>query len=404
MSGKLPSVQMVRQPVFDDSLKVVAYNLLYKDGEETEEQLFGDNDLAVQLLLDEYTSIYESGEVKALPAYITVPEATIQPGWVPQFASDNVVLDLKKPNGCAKDYVAAVRGLVDAGYKVSLGGYGAHAEMNDLLDIAHTVKLDVNHFDTAQLEKNLDVLKRRGNISVLAWNIETVDTLENCVELGFDLFQGHFLTKPKQLNEGKLGANQAAVLQLLGEIQKPDVTPESIEEIVQMDPVLTFKLLKIVNSAAYSLVREVTSIADAIVLLGMDQVRQLAMIVGMSGQSDKPAEMYRSLLLRAAMCEQVAKTMNYDNRSSYFLAGVMSGLHLIFDTTQENLIGQISVAREIEEAVTKHEGTIGSVLSDAASYESGAWDQLSEGVDTEVYDDAYLKSMRWLNSVLETAS
>ena len=104
------------------------------------------------------------------------------------------------------------------------------------------------------------------------------------------------------------------------------------------------------------------------------------------------------------MCEQVAKTMNYDNRSSYFLAGVMSGLHLIFDTTQENLIGQISVAREIEEAVTKHEGTIGSVLSDAASYESGAWDQLSEGVDTEVYDDAYLKSMRWLNSVMETAS
>lgn len=403
MTESLPNVQMIRQPVFDDSLKVVAYSLLYKDNSETEAQLFGDGDLAVQLILDEYTSVYESGEIKELPAYLSVPEQSIKPGWRPRFSNENVVLDLKKPVGDSDDYIRTARELAEAGYKISLGGFGGHAEMNELLDIAHTVKLAVNQSEKSRLEKNLDVLRKKGDIEVLASNIETVESLEHCVELGFDLYQGHFLTKPKVINEGKLGANQAAVLQLMSEIQKPDATPESLEEIVQMDPVLTFKLLKIVNSAAYGIVRDVTSIADAIVMLGMDQVRQLAMIVGMSGQTDKPAEIYRSLLLRGYMCEQVAKAMNRSNKSSYFLAGLMSGLHILFDTSKENLLNQISVAEEISDAVRNHEGQIGAVLRDTTSYESGAWDQLSAEIDIEIYEQAYLNGMRWLKGVMESA-
>ena len=160
-----------------------------------------------------------------------------------------------------------------------------------------------------------------------------LDVYTRAYEAGFSLFQGEFLSRPKLVSEGKLNADQAAALQLLSALQNPEATPESKEKIVQMDPALTFRLLRFANSAAYPLVRDITPIANAVLMLEFDQLRQLAIIISMSRHTEKPTELDRGMLLKARMCQQIARKTESVNKSACFLASVVSGMNVLLGTT-----------------------------------------------------------------------
>ncbi len=399
----LPTAVMVRQPIYDENLKVVAYKLLYKDEAGEGSSLFSDSEFAIHVMLEEYTSVYEAGEVKCLPAFIQ-----LSPGTAMQLqgSSEGTEIYVELDAGvCSESELETCIGhLVEQGFKIVLSGCDGKEDVSSLVNRIDVVRMNVAEMDMDRVTVELERYRERSELLVLAENIDSVEILEQCVELGFDLFQGQFLSKPRAMSEGKLNVNQTSIVQLIAELQKPDASPESIEQIVQMDPALTYKLLRIVNSAAYSLVREVTSIADTIVLLGLEQVRQLAIVISTSSQSDKPSEMFRSMLMRGHMCEVIAKKTNPGNKSACFLAGIMSGLHLMLDTTPANLLRQLPVADDIRAAILEHTGPVGELLENTINYEEGNWDKLPEDIDIELYESAYKDAIRWVNEIMGSAS
>ena len=400
--NELPRLTMVRQPIYDASLKVVAYKLLYKDEESTSSAFLADSAVATEMILDEYTSISEEGKSKRLPAWVTLPVSTaneINSNAKPE----DLVVEMDANASGHQAFAQAVEHLVSKGYQISLENFDFQPGTLPLLKQMSVVRFDARRLDQPKYKKNLGKLLGHDKIHCLAEHIETVEGLEECAEMGFDMFQGSFLSQPKALSEDtgkRIESNQSAALQLVSALQQPNVTPEEIEGIVQVDPGLTYRLLRIVNSAAYSLVREITSIADTIVVLGYDQVRQLAMIVAMSNQSDKPSEMYRSLLVKARMCELLAKESDPKNKSAYFLASVMSGLHLLMDTSMTEMLEQIPVTEDIRTAVLEGKGPIGAMLKETGNYVEGYWDQVSPDLDIPHYDEVYGESLHWVNEVM----
>jgi putative nucleotidyltransferase with HDIG domain len=77
-----------------------------------------------------------------------------------------------------------------------------------------------------------------------------------------------------------LPALPTAVVKVLEETAKPDPSSSKIEEYISADQAIASKLLRVVNSAYYGLSRQVTSISQAIVILGNVQVRNLTLGVG----------------------------------------------------------------------------------------------------------------------------
>ena len=399
---ELPRLSMVRQPIYDASLKVIAYKLLYKDEKSTSSAFLTDSNVATEIILDEYTSIHESGENKRLPAWVTLPTATATE-LSPNAQPDELVVELDANSASDASFAKAVGHLVSKGYQISLENFDFQPDTLPLLKKMTVIRFDAGRLDLPKYKKNLGKLLSYDKILCLAENIDTVELLEQCSEMGFDMFQGSFLSQPISLGEDKqqrIEGNQAAALQLVSMLQKPGVTPEEIEDIVQSDPGLTYRMLRIVNSTAYSLVRDITSIADTVVVLGFDQVRQLAMIMAMSNRSDKPAEMYRSLLVKSRMCELLAKQTDPENKSAYFLASVMSGLHLLMDTSMTSLLEQVPVSDEIRAAVLEGKGAIGELPRETGHYVEGYWDQISPDLDINNYDDVYHESLHWVNEMM----
>ena len=58
---------------------------------------------------------------------------------------------------------------------------------------------------------------------------------------------------------------------------RTDASPNELNKVISLDPVLTGQVLKLINSAYYSLVNKVTSLTRAITMLGMNTVKNMAL-------------------------------------------------------------------------------------------------------------------------------
>lgn len=404
MSNASPGSQilMARQPIFDRRQRVVAYELLYRSDNDSEQAVFGSgNSATLDVLLNAYTSICEQGESKRVPAFINLTYDLVVNGTIPDLPKKQVVLELLEDAEINNDFIEGVTSLLSQGYRVALDDFEYSPAYIPLLKQVQIVKVDVLAHDSAQLRQLVHTLAPY-RVTLLAEKIETHEKLAECIELGFKLFQGHFLSRPKLIKGRKISTGQVALLQLLQALQSPDVKPEALEKLIIQDPVLTYKLLRIVNSTAYSLVRKVESITEAIVLLGITQVKKWATLIAMTTGTNKPDELTRTLLIRGRMCEQVALADYQHNSGSYFMAGMMSGLHALLDIPQDQMLREVPLSDEVKQAIQHGQGKLGQVLNDAINYEAGNWERLSPDFAAEHYESAYREALEWSHDAMQS--
>ncbi len=392
---------MARQPIFDSQLKVIAYELLYRN-ENNEEADFLDGEQATsEVLLNTYTSICDEGTTKRVPAFLNLSREMLVNQSIPQALNRQIVIEVLEDVEIDDTVIEAVKKFKSDGFKVALDDFIYDEKFIPLLKIVDIVKIDVLQLSKEEVDEHIQLLKPY-RVTLLAEKIETVDKLYECVDQGFKLFQGHFLSKPKVIKGKKVSSNSLALMQVIQELQNPNSTATAVEKLIVKDPVLTFKLLRIVNSAAYSLVHKVESLNQAVVLLGMEQVRKWATLISLSNNKDKPAEMSRALLARGRMCETLAEAMRFPNPSNYFMVGMMSDINAMLDMEMASLLEQIPLNDEIKAAIGHHEGNMGMVLKAALAYERGEWERLSEfDINDALYETAYRHSITWAQEALQ---
>lgn len=393
-------VLMARQPIFDRNQKVVAYELLYRTEDAQGHALFSNSEATSEVLLNAYTSISDAGQLKQVPAFINLTRDILVEQRLPEVPKKHIVLEILEDIEPDEEVVSAVEKLHKQGYRIALDDFVYDSKFSGLLDLCQIVKVDVLEHTSEELKAQVAAL-RKHKVTLLAEKIENHQKLEECVDLGFKLFQGHFLSKPKVIKGKKIQGSQVALMQLIQELQNPKATPEKLEEMIIRDPALTYKLLRIVNSAGYSLVRQVESVAEAIVLLGLEQVKKWATLIAMSSSQEKPEELSRSLLIRGRMCEQIAQEKKLSNYGSYFMAGMMSGLHALLDIERDTMLEQVPLGDDIKNAVSMGQGPIGEVLRNVVNYENGDWDLLPSDLDGNLYDAAYRSSLEWTQESMQ---
>ncbi|WP_299176555.1 EAL and HDOD domain-containing protein [uncultured Neptuniibacter sp.] len=393
-------ILMARQPIFDRNQKVVAYELLYRTEDAQGHALFSNSEATSEVLLNAYTSISDAGQLKQVPAFINLTRDILVEQRLPEVPKKHIVLEILEDIEPDEEVVSAVEKLHKQGYRIALDDFVYDSKFSGLLDLCQIVKVDVLEHTSEELKEQVAAL-RKHKVTLLAEKIENHQKLEECVDLGFKLFQGHFLSKPKVIKGKKIQGSQVALMQLIQELQNPKATPEKLEEMIIRDPALTYKLLRIVNSAGYSLVRQVESVAEAIVLLGLEQVKKWATLIAMSSSQEKPEELSRSLLIRGRMCEQIAQEKKLSNYGSYFMAGMMSGLHALLDIERDTMLEQVPLGDDIKNAVSMGQGPIGEVLRNVVNYENGDWDLLPSDLDGNLYDSAYRSSLEWTQESMQ---
>jgi c-di-GMP phosphodiesterase len=402
MSDSFPL--LARQPIFNTKMKVVGYELLCRSSHVNQASFSNGDAASSQVLLNAFTELSIGNVVGTHLAFINFTRNLLNAP--PPFDRKQLVIEVLEGQKVDAAMLDALKALREHKYTIALDDFVLTPETQSLIPYADIIKLDVLQLSPQEVIAHVKHIKPFG-IQLLAEKVETYEMLEFCKVAGFDLFQGYFLARPQIITGRKMSDNKQSVLQLLSALQDPDVPVDKIEKMLARDTVLSFKLLRLVNSAAFGLARKIDSLKQAIMLLGLNKIKNWVNILAMSNLGDKPHELSVAALTRARMCELIANQLNGKNRSDgYFTVGLLSTLDAFMDTPMTTLLESISLSKHINDAILKQMGSEGKVLEITTAYERGEWEKIDWGylaennINADQLGQIYISTLEWVNTTV----
>jgi EAL and modified HD-GYP domain-containing signal transduction protein len=188
-------------------------------------------------------------------------------------------------------------------------------------------------------------------------------------------------------------------------LQDPAVEVDELQELIKTDVSLSYKVLRYINSPGFNLDTEVTSIKQALMLLGLNTLKQWMTLVVVTGLSDKSPDVIQKTLIRAKMCELIAGVIKAKNLDDFFLVGMFSMLNTLLDQKMSVILESIPIRQELKESLLKRKGKEGKVLSLVVAYEHSDWGSMRAGTITpNSLRTAYLSAIKWADQTMSGLS
>ena len=394
---------LVRQPIFNRQMKVFAYQLLYQNN--TIKNLSPTNKDHTQaickILINALATSSKYDMCIDFPIFISVTNELLASEHLLSLPPEQVIFDISDPLILDSAMLNALKH-----YQKHQFRFAIHLDLvddNPLAALAWVDYIRINVDNMASLNQQLQYLKRKNhNAKIIAQNIDTQEQLAQCRALDIDLLQGHFLCRPCIIEGHSLNFSQISCLRLIGELESNDITPARIAELLSQSPQLSFKLLRLINSATYELSRTIDSLREAVIYLGIDVICHWASLMVLTESSDKPKALVMSTLVRAKMAELLAKETRTSVPDQAFLVGLFSTIDAMLDIQMQQALKLLPLSEEINQALLNHQGPLGQLLYTAISYEQGQFDQAKQAIDLPGYRlfIAYGEAVLWTKGVL----
>ena len=398
----MPDVFIGRQPVFDKNLNVFAYELLFRAQKDQTVANVVDGDVATsQVILNCFTEIGLENLVGRHFAFINMTRYFLQNPDHVAVPPEQLVLDTPTDLPVSEDTVEALSNLKKAGHTIALDNFDYRKEMESLVDIADIISIDIQNRNMDEIQQQVDLLKPK-NIRLLALKVESYEQFESLKQLGFDYFQGFFFSRPTVVIGKGLNSNQVSVLRVVAKIYDPDLDIGELSDIIGTDVSLSHKIMKFINSSANGAKVEIDSIRRAVVLLGINTIKNWATLIALAAASDKPDELCRVALVRARCCEQLAKKAGQSNPDSYFTLGLFSTLEAMMDIPIATLMESLPLPAEMKAALISGEGVYGQALDCVLSMETDDIESIQFlKLDFKLMSNIYLEAIGWADQQLD---
>lgn len=389
-------VLLAKQAILEQDLSTHGFELLFR-GE------FIDGDSATsQVLLNAFAELDIRDVVGNGRAFVNFTRALLENP--PSFDRDKLVIEVLEDIAVDQPLLDRLASLRDDGYCIALDDFVLHPGYEALLPYASIAKLDVLALTPEALARDAAKLQQAG-LTLLAEKVEDQAMFQRCQSLGFTLFQGFFFAKPEAVTGRSLPAAKLAVLQLLAKLNDADAEFQDLQNVITRDAALSFKLLRLLNSAAFALRNPVDSIGQAMSLLGLARIRQWASMLAMTSMSDKPHALTLLTAARASACEHLCSALGLpDPPSAAFTVGLLSTMDAFFDQPMQSLLEPIPLEDGIKQAVLRRDNTLGTVLRLVCARERGEVDPalLAElTVSAPQLDAAYWHAQRYARELIQ---
>ena len=399
-------VYVARQPIFKRNKKILGYELLFRDGVSGFFSGEDGNIATSNVLSRSFISIGIEGIVGNNPAFINFTRDLLLKQIPQMFPKERLVVEILEDMMPQDDVINACRELHQKGYTIALDDFFYKSGMKPLVALADIIKFD---FRSSPIETIREDIKRfsRYNIKFLAEKVETNEEFQTALDMGCEYFQGYFFSDPETIKGKDISSAQMNLLRIMAEANKRDFSFDKVESIISRDVAISYKLLRYINSAFYRKEAKVSSIKQAMLLLGEKGIRSFLSLIAMTklGQN-KPDELIRSSVIRAKFCEQLGdeKGSSIDS-SELFTLGLFSSIDAILDDTMENLIGKLPLSDELKDALIHGEGELNNYLCLTVSYEKGDWEGVSNfsnyiQIDDQVLPRYFITAINWADAII----
>lgn len=385
-----------RQPIYNRNLGIYAYEMLFRAGEENNaNKKVCDDGATSQVIINTFIDMGLDNLVGNSMASINLTEHFLINSDSLPLPPDRVILDIPPNININKHTLDALTNFKKSGFTIALEDFHATPNFAELLKIADIFKMDIQNTTQAENLARIKSLKKY-NVEILAEKVETLDEYEFYLQMGFDYFQGYFLSQPRIIKSKTLETSKLAVMKLLSTLHNSSTDIAKIETTISADLALSYKLLKLINSAFFNLPNEVDSIKRAVIFLGRKKLSGWASMLALNSMNDRPLELIKIAMMRAKTCELIALKLNLKDEDQHFTAGMFSALDILMEQPIKSLINPLPLADEVKQAILEHKGNIGTVVKCSQLLETSAAEKLSiKGITKPELSALYFEADRW---------
>ena len=387
---------LVRQPVFGTAGALLGYEIRFRDLDDGQHAF-------VQSFLSGTFDLVRGNH----PAFVSCTRAQLLENDFQVVEPASAILMLPRDLEAEPEVIEAIVRYRDAGGSIALDALDSmELPSETLLAYVSWVRLALRGDGAAMVGRLRDrAALLNGDLKILVHQVETAEQFAMAQQLGAQGFQGTFFSSPEPVAAADLPVGTVSAMRLMGLARDPNVNDRKLEEVIAIDPVLTFQLLRLVNSAAVGM-RGVSSIGQALRLIGRNTFqRWLAVAVAASRKSSSGVdqELVRQAVERGRLMEQLGGGAR--DPGTLFLVGMFSMLDAVFRMSLSEILERVALSDDATSALLDRTGPYADALSFAESYEMGLFENASElardmGVDPARIGELYTNAVGWTNEAL----
>lgn len=329
-----------------------------------------------------------------------IPKA-LGPGCVVPVLHDDIPVDAA--------LLKALKALRHEGYSLALDLGRPAAPDPALLGLTETVILDMRspEQENGQLAERARTLKSGGH-TLLAKRVETHEAADLALGMGFSLFAGHFFREPVTLTQRKISAAESTRLTLLDLLSRPEPATDKLVAAIEADASVSYRVLTMLNSAYFGLLKKVGSVRQAVLLAGWEQLSAWlrVMVLADATPSSKARELLHLSAQRAKFFELLAVASDRrEEAETLFLLGLFSLLPAMFDMPMRDVLSRLSLADDLHAALCGEPGAYGPWLGMAQAIEDTRWEDMAQyalelKLPTGSVAEAYNASFQWADRLM----
>ena len=406
---------IVRRPIKDAASQVIGYEILYH-GEDT---LYGKADSGTALAkANEFAAadtIYNfllenSGKaLKGTLNFMTFTTTLLMKKVPRLFDPSDLVIQIDDSVIIHPLAMHFIQMFAKEGYKIAVNEFQFAPRYLSMMDEIDYIKLNFTTMSDASLRHVVEIANSMGK-QCIATNVDTEELFQKAEDLGVFAKEGAAVAEKLASTAHSSSYLQSNFFRLMAAITKDEPNVEEIEEIISIDATMTYALLRVANSLAYSSRNKTTSVRQAITKMGLEQLKQWIYLLSVSNEEGEVDPFFEEFLklsfTRANLCSELVSYVRGlpISKNEAYLMGMFSTLEYLIDAPMEEILQEVPVTEEIKDALLKKEGACGMLYEMVLAYENADWDRVNElteklGVAANLLTTLYFKSMEAANRV-----
>lgn len=410
---EIRDIYLGRQPILDRNQNLVAFELQFRPGLQLADQSISGTLRTANTIVNAFSELGIPEVLGKRRGFIHVDKEILLTDLIHLLPREQVVLQLSASSSGDDAVVKRCEQLKDAGFRLALNEVnGIDAQLVPLLKLMDAVKLDLLQIKSGQLPEAVAKLKIWPAL-LAAESVATIEQAKQCMDLGFDLFQGYYFARPQILTGKRTDPSKMSLLRLQMLISN-DAEVADIERELKHYPALAYNLIRMVNSVAFGRSHKISALKQAVVVLGRRQLqRWVQMLLYTAGrpESNLISPLMQLAATRGKLLESIAALerghdMDYQGRA--FMVGILSPIDALLGLPLPEIIAQLNLMDEVNAALLKREGSLGRMLDLAEKMEANDLEGITGLLQSMPFltlidlTQAELDAVVWVNRIGET--
>lgn len=296
----------------------------------------------------------------------------------------------------------------EEGYRFAISDFQFTPKYFSMLEYVDYIKIQVTENMDISMKRSMDNIVEMAHgfgKTVIAVGVNSREVYELARELHVDYVEGNYIADTMVTKTSKTEYMQGNLYQLVVEVMKEDPDVEIIEQIISRDASLTYTLLKMANSAYFATHNKITSIRQAVVRVGISQLRQWLYLLSFKEGDTASEELLKTSFMRANFASEIAKIKGFPlTASDAYLLGMFSTLEYMIDAPMEEILSEIPIADEIKDGLILQTGKPGQLYRLLLAYEKAEWVEIKKlaeqlGITTNVMAQIYMECVDTVNDI-----